>query len=89
MTGYIIYYQRDGGQRLSENAGATATIATLTGLMAGATYSITMVATSSTLPSDETAVQTVTIGMISLNNQGPEQAHRLHMYHFRLTVHVL
>ena len=91
-TGYIIYYQQDGGQGLSENAGATATTATtatITGLIAGATYSITVVATSSTLPSIETAVQTVTIGMISLNNQGPEQAHRLYMYHFRLTVHVL
>ena len=62
VTGYIIYYQRDGGQRLSENAAATATTATITGLIAGATYSITMVATSSTLPSTETAVQTVTIG---------------------------
>ena len=62
MTGYIIYYQRDGGQRLSENAGATATTATITGLIAGTTYSITMVATSSTLPSTETTAQTVTIG---------------------------
>ena len=63
VTGYIIYYQQDGGQRLSENAGATATTVTITGLIAGATYSIIMVATSSTLPSTETAVQTVTIGM--------------------------
>ena len=62
VTGYIIYYQRDGGQRLSENAGATASITTITGLIAGATYSITMVATSSTLPSTETAAQIVTIG---------------------------
>ena len=62
MTGYIIYYQRDGGQRLSENAGATATTATITGLIAGTTYSITMVATSSMLPSNETAVQNITIG---------------------------
>ena len=63
VTGYIIYYQRDGGQRLSENAGTTATSATITGLIAGATYSITMVAASSTLPSTETTAQTVTIGM--------------------------
>ena len=57
MTGYIIYYQQDGGERLSQNAVATATTATITGLIAGAAYSITMVATSSTLPSTETAVQ--------------------------------
>ena len=62
MTGYIIYYQQDGGQRLSENAGATDTSATITGLIAGATYSITMVTTSSTLPSTETTARTVTIG---------------------------
>ena len=57
VTGYIIYYQQDGGERLSQNAGATATTATITGLIAGAAYSITMLATSSTLPSTETAVQ--------------------------------
>ena len=62
MTGYIIYYQQDGGQRLSENAGAAATTATITGLITEATYSISMVATSSMLPSNETAAHTVTIG---------------------------
>ena len=63
MTGYIIYYQQeDGGQRLSESAEAAATTTTITGLIAGATYSITMVATSSTLPSTETAALDVTIG---------------------------
>ena len=62
MTGYIIYYQQDGGQRLSENAGATATTAPITGLIAGTTYYITMVATSSMLPSTKTAAQTVTLG---------------------------
>ena len=63
VTGYIIHYQQDGGQRLSFNAGPTATTATITGLIihAGATFSITMVATSSTLPSIETAAQTITI----------------------------
>ena len=67
VTGYIIYYyqQQDGGHNGSEMAGATATTATITGLMAGATYSITMVATSSTLPSTVTAAVTITyIGMI-------------------------
>ena len=64
VTGYIIYYQleEEGGQRLSESAEAAATTASITGLIAGVTYSITMVATSSTLPSTETAALTVTIG---------------------------
>ena len=61
VTGYIIYYQQDGGQRLSENAGATATTTTITGLIVGATYSFTMVANSSTLPSTETSVRNITI----------------------------
>ena len=65
VTGYIIYYQQqDGGHNGSEMAGATATTATITGLMTGAAYSITMVATSSTLPSTVTAAVTVTIGRI-------------------------
>ena len=65
VTGYIIYYQQqDGGHNGSEMAGATATTATITGLMTGATYFITMVATSSTLPSTVTAAVTITIGMI-------------------------
>ena len=65
VTGYIIYYQQqDGGHNSSEMAGATATTATIIGLMTGATYSITMVTTSSTLPSTVSAAVTVTIGMI-------------------------
>ena len=63
MTGYIIYYQQDGGQRLSQSAGPTDTNANITGLIAGATYSITMVATMSTLPSIETDAATITIGI--------------------------
>ena len=62
VTGYIIYYRQDGGQRLSENAGAAATTATITGLITGAIYSISMMATSSMLLSTETAAQTVIIG---------------------------
>ena len=65
VTGYIIYYQQqDGGHTGSEMARDTTTIATITGLMTGATYSITMVATSSTLPSTVTAAETITIGRI-------------------------
>ena len=63
VTGYIIYYQQqDGGHSGSEMARSTTT-ATITGLMTEATYSITMVATSSTLPSTVTAAVTITIGM--------------------------
>ena len=63
MTGYIIYYQQQNGEHTgSEMAGATATTATITGLITGGTYSITMVATSSTLPSDVTDAKTITIG---------------------------
>ena len=65
VTGYIIcYQQQDGGHTGSVMAGANATTATITGLMTGATYSITMVATSSTLPSTVTAEEHITIGMI-------------------------
>ena len=62
VTGYIIYYQQDGGQRLSQSAAPTATSAMIMGLIAG-TYSITVVATSNTLPSTETITQTITIGI--------------------------
>ena len=69
VTGYIIYYQQEeGGQRLSESAGTAATTASITGLIAGATYSVTMVATSSTLPSTETAALIVTIGTLYTQN---------------------
>ena len=75
-TGYIIYYQKqDGGHTDSEMAGATTTTATITGLMTGATYSITMVAMSSTLPSIVTAGETITIGMMfseTCNNKTSE-----------------
>ena len=67
VTGYIIYYQQDGAQRLSVNTEATATTATITGLIAGATYSITMVANYSILPSTETEAQTLIIGNINMH----------------------
>ena len=63
VTGYIIYYQQDGGQRLSQSAGPTETTANITGLIVhvGATFSITVVANSRTLPSPETTAQSITI----------------------------
>ena len=65
VTGYIIYYQQEeGGQRFSESTEAAATTASIIELIAGATYSITMVATSSTMPSTETAALIVTIGTV-------------------------
>ena len=63
VTGYIIYYQQDGGQRLSQSTEPTTTTAIFTGLLIGATYSFTMVTNSSTLPSAESAEEIVTIGM--------------------------
>ena len=63
VTGYIIYYQQqDGGHTGSEMAGANATTATITGLIPVANYSITMMATSSTLPSTVTAAEIIIIG---------------------------
>ena len=63
VTGYIIYYQQqDGGHTGSEMAGANATTATITGLIPVANYSITMMATSSMLPSTVTAAEIIIIG---------------------------
>ena len=64
VTGYIIYYQQDGGRRLSRSVEYTATTTTITGLIVGTNYSITMVATSSTLPSIESEAETITIGSV-------------------------
>ena len=78
VTGYIIYYWKEyvcgdnyyyfyyGGRKYSENAKATATTATITGLIAGVTYYISMMATSSTLPSSLTGEWAVTIGTINI-----------------------
>ena len=65
VTGYIIYYQQqDGGQRLSTTAEANEANITITGLVTGVTYSISVAATSGALPSTETvAPHDVTIGI--------------------------
>ena len=63
MTGYIIsYQQQDGVHSDSVNVNETVTSTIITGLMIGATYSISIVATSNTLPSDETTASDITIG---------------------------
>ena len=59
-TGYIIYYQQqDGEKRFSLT---TATTFTITGLIVGSTYSISVASTSAALPSAATAPHDVTIG---------------------------
>ena len=60
MTGYTIYYQQqDGGPK---EAGQHDTSITIPGLIVGATYSISIVAKSSTLPSTTTTGPSATIG---------------------------
>ena len=67
MTGYIIsYQQQDGGNSDSMNVIDTVTSTIITGLLIGATYSISIVATSHTLPSDETTASDITIGNMKL-----------------------
>ena len=61
VNGYRISYQTGGGSVQSANASADATNHTLTGLQSGATYSISIVALSSTLPSTVVGPATVII----------------------------
>ena len=57
VTGYHISYQdQDGGHRGSVMTGETNHTATITGLIAGATYSISVAANSSTLSSTATRI---------------------------------
>ena len=63
ITGYTITYQRlDGGENKSVMAVDTETNRIITGLIPGATYSISIVASSNTLPSTATTA-TITIGI--------------------------
>ena len=65
-TSYVIYYQQHQPQqqRFLLVDGPDTTSATITGLMAGATYSISVASTSGTLPSTATAApHDVTIGI--------------------------
>ena len=66
LTGFhISYIQRGGGHNGSVTAGVDETNATIEGLVAGGTYSISVVANSSTLPSHPTT-QYFTLRMCSL-----------------------
>ena len=62
MTGYYIYYQYSMILH-SMTAEATPTSATITGLIVGVTYSINVVANSTTLPSNVTTAPDITIGI--------------------------
>ena len=62
VTGYYIYYLYSG--TLYSMSEATITSATITGLIAGVTYSINVVANSTTLPSTVTTAPDITIGIL-------------------------
>ena len=62
MTGYTIYYKYSGTP-YSVKAEANATSATITGLNLGVTYSINVVANSTTLSSKVTTAPDITIGI--------------------------
>ena len=70
VTGYTIYYKRNivGEERKSVMAGAADSSTVISRLTEGATYSISMVANSSTIPSDVTTGPDVTIGNINCCN---------------------
>ena len=63
VTGYYIYYQYSM-TLYSVTAEATPTSATITGLITGVTYSINVVANSTTLPSTVTTAPDITIGIL-------------------------
>ena len=64
VTGYVIHYQEQNGeQNGSLTAEGSESAANITGLNPGTNYSIEIVATSSTLPSDAT-LKYITIGQL-------------------------
>ena len=62
VTGYTIYYQQEGGERRSLRTEAGAITANISGLISGETYSITVVALSTSLPSNESLPYTINTG---------------------------
>ena len=64
VTGYVIYYEPTGGSEQNVTVGAAATEYTLTGLMIGRTYDISIVALSAQLPSILTEPVSVTLGQL-------------------------
>ena len=65
VTGYVIFYQQDEGERMSVSVEASATSYNITELNIGTTYSIFIIATSNTLPSTVTGPHTITLGIHS------------------------
>ena len=68
MTGYHVYWSGDGGAdsgNMSLRAGTWGTAVTITGLIPGLTYNITLVALSDHLPSPAVGVVMVTLGELS------------------------
>ena len=69
VTGYTIYYQQiDGTQTGSVTAKNTDTI-NITGLIAGANFSISVLANSNTLPSTVTYGPNTTIGIVNITSE--------------------
>ncbi|CAI8021976.1 Down syndrome cell adhesion molecule homolog, partial [Geodia barretti] len=67
VTGYVVYYQEQNGeQNGSVTAEGSESAANITGLNPGTNYSIEIVATSSTLPSDPT-LKHITIEQASIS----------------------
>ena len=65
VTGYYIYYLHDGTNH-SVTPEANATSATITGLITGVTYSINVVANSTTLPSNVTTASNIILSMYTM-----------------------
>lgn len=61
MTGYVIYFKTNEGQTLSVAAEADATTATISGLISGTVYNITVVTMCNNISSKETTKKEVII----------------------------
>ena len=66
-TGYIIYYTNDDSDSVDIDSGSTDEY-TLTGLQNGDTYTISIVATSSSGPPSESVLTAVGLGKSVINN---------------------
>ena len=70
ITGYtVIYQQIDGQQYGSVTAKDTDTNINITGLIAGANFSISVLANSNTLPSTVTYGPNTTIGIVNITSE--------------------
>ena len=69
VTGYVIYYQQEGGNVMTMNAGADETNITISGLIGGNIYFVTLLATSTTLPSEVIGPITLTFGTYAMTKK--------------------